>query len=50
MTPQIASRKMVCGICFSSIEKGAEYVYVHYDKRKIGTVTAHPECAEKGEK
>lgn len=50
MTELLAARRMTCGICFSSIEKGGEYVYAPFDKRKIGTVTAHPECAEKGEK
>jgi len=46
MTPLTASRKMVCGLCFQPIEKGAEYVYAHYSQRKIGTVTAHPKCAK----
>jgi len=49
MTPELSTRRMTCGLCFHPIEKGAEYVYAHYDKRKIGTVTAHPECAGKGE-
>jgi hypothetical protein len=47
---QISTCRRTCGICFRPIEKGAEYVYAHYDKRKIGTVACHPKCAEKGEK
>jgi hypothetical protein len=41
----VASRKMVCGLCFSTIEKGAEYVYAPFDKSKIATVAVHyPRC------
>ena len=47
MTPQTASRKMVCGLCFSSIEKGGEYVYAPFNSSKIATVAAHLKCAKK---
>jgi hypothetical protein len=41
----VSDHRRTCGLCYGPIEKGAEYVYTHYDKRKLGTVTAHyPRC------